>query len=139
MQIFIKNYSPFDVRVNLWVDIWFDDQKLDYDAEFDRLAYQGKAKWVMCAKEGSYQGHFNFGNRMLLHNDIQNDLSTLVERSKHKIIFKLRYEAINNISDQVFKSETYVYELKIMKTPEYDKKNHEYRIKEFITLIPQVL
>lgn len=139
VQLFIKNYSPFDVRVNLWVDIWYDDKLLEYDAEFDRLAYQGKARWVMCAKEGSYQGHFRFGNHMLQHNALEHDLSLPVERNKHKIIFKLRYEAMNNISDQVFKSETYAYELKIMKSPDYNKNTHEYKIKEFISLIPQVL
>jgi len=139
IKLFVKNYSPFDVRVNLWVDIWYDDKLLEYASEFDRLAYQGKAKWVMCAKEGAYQGHFTFGNHLLGHNGIPHDLSSPVERAKHKIIFKLHYEALNNISDQVFRSETYAYEMKILKSPDYNKATHEYKMKEFISLIPQVV
>ncbi len=138
IKLFLKNYSPFDVRISLWADIYFDGQLLSYQSELDQLAYQGKAKWVMCAKEGAYQGRIKFGKHLLEHNNINSDISSAPEREKHKILIKLRYEASNNICEQIYKSEIYAYRLQILKHPYYNETAHEYKMKEMISLIPMV-
>lgn len=122
INLSLFNYSPYDVKIKVFLNIFVNGFNFEFKNDSDRQAYQGKKHWFLGPKGIGFKGHFDFNDEMLVEAGQPSVINELqYGRSNDIIELELHYTTEHKFSRVSYPSLKYRYRMKFIELDSEDE------------------